>query len=115
MNHLAAGELYHLLVLLRVVHLDQNKIPEAEKQDLEMIFRPEVVGEDFYCKLTFVVLEYERRGWLLDTPPLPAAGDEWITYADWVISISRSQSIAVRVDRRHPRTEAINNERRDQQ
>lgn len=66
LNQVAVWELYHLLMMLRVVHLDKSKLPEEEKHDANMIFRPEVVGEDFHRKLMWILLEYEKRGWLIE-------------------------------------------------
>lgn len=65
LNQVAPGELYHLLVLLRVVHLDKGQLTQEETRDVNAIFLPHAVGKDFLRKLKFVILEYERRGWLI--------------------------------------------------
>lgn len=66
MNQVAVAELYHLLLMLRVVHLDKRKLPEGEPHNADMFLLPDVVGEHYFRKLKLVVSEYERRGWLMD-------------------------------------------------
>lgn len=66
MKKAAVGEFHHLTLLFRVIHLDESKLTSSEKEEDNAIMRIDVVGEEFYRKLKLVILEYEKRGWLME-------------------------------------------------
>lgn len=68
MDHLskaAVEDFLHTVIILRVVYLDPQKLSQSSNDALMDLNVEDTLTEDFFRKLGWMVLEYERRGWLI--------------------------------------------------
>lgn len=63
-NRIAPRELYHIVVMLRVVLAKKESIPEHSELDSELFCNDNLVEEDYYRKLLSVVEIYDKKGWV---------------------------------------------------
>lgn len=46
--------------------MDKAKLAAMEGYDNEAMFNKDLLGPDYYEKLKIVVLEFQKRGWLME-------------------------------------------------
>ena len=59
-------DLFHITILLRVIHLDKDKVLAMDPADGDPMKKHDVVSQDFYRKVKILILECEKRGWLIE-------------------------------------------------
>ncbi|XP_058814264.1 uncharacterized protein LOC131678265 [Topomyia yanbarensis] len=63
-DRIAPREIYHILVMLRVVLAKKESIPEHSELDAELFCRENLVEKDFYDKLLLVVKIFNQKKWV---------------------------------------------------
>lgn len=46
--------------------MDKKKMAEMNEFDTDSMFNKELLGPDYFEKLKIVVLEFKKRGWLME-------------------------------------------------
>lgn len=52
--------------MTKVFYMDKAKLANMEGYDNEAMFNKDLLGPDYYEKLKIVVLEFQKRGWLME-------------------------------------------------
>lgn len=58
--------MYHILCMTRCVKLEKQKMQEMSELTEDVFLNPDLLGVDYYRKLKLVILEFEKREWLVD-------------------------------------------------
>lgn len=61
----APYELYHILIMTKVLLIDSKKMAELDDFVDDAFFDANMVGPDYYQKLKLIVKEFEKRNWLV--------------------------------------------------
>lgn len=52
--------------MTRCVKLEKQKMQEMSELTEDVFLNPDLLGVDYYRKLKLVILEFEKREWLVD-------------------------------------------------
>ncbi|XP_058451823.1 uncharacterized protein LOC131430686 [Malaya genurostris] len=63
-NRIAPREIFHILMMLRVVLAKKESIPEQSEQDVELFSSDNLVEEDYYNQLFLVVKIFDQKKWV---------------------------------------------------
>lgn len=65
-NSRAKHELYHILIMIKVLLVDKKKMEAMEELSEDLFTDPNLLGADYFRKLKLIVFEFEKRGWLME-------------------------------------------------
>lgn len=64
-NELAKFELSHILLMTKVIQMDNQKLGEDTEVTDDMLLNPNLIGPDYFEKIKLVVLMFQKRNWLM--------------------------------------------------
>lgn len=64
LNELAGFELQHVTMMMKVLMTDSKKLEGETEPSLDFMTNRDLIGQDFYNKLKFIFLAFEKKKWL---------------------------------------------------
>lgn len=51
--------------MIKITLLDKDKMAAMDELSEDLVLNPDMLGANYFKKLQMVVLEFQKRGWLL--------------------------------------------------